>query len=162
MSTRRMIVGVVLVLSVSTQGAWLTQSMAHGNEEHGAATNEAAPQPPGHGQPRGESVTLTGELVDLVCYMQHPEDGQGPQHSACARKCMKQGLPAGLLSEGKLYLLLGPGHDNISPTFAEHAGKQVSVKGNRVLSGGMQGLVVAHLGLAGEPSGPRPTPHGIH
>lgn len=128
---------------------------AHGPEEHAPGTppHEAA-SPPGHGQPRGETVQLQGELIDLVCYMQHPENGQGPEHAACARKCMKQGLPPGLLSEGKVYLLMGPGHESFGPTVAQHAGSQVKVEGHRVESGGMQVVVVSKLTPAAKGGAP--------
>lgn len=144
---------------------------AHGPEEHGTgkpAAGGAVPGtlPAGHGQPRGEKVQLQGELVDLVCYMQHPESGQGPEHAACARKCMKQGLPPGLLSEGKLYLLMSQGHENYGPTIAEHAGTQVKVEGHLVQSGGMQALVISHLSPgngegrgAPQGNGAGPAPH---
>jgi hypothetical protein len=54
-----------------------------------------------------ETVTLTGELVDLRCYLEH--GGRGPDHQQCATLCARDGIPVGLLTEGgKLYVLIVP------------------------------------------------------
>ncbi|MGH2669524.1 MAG: hypothetical protein ACRDH5_10520, partial [bacterium] len=63
-----------------------------------------------HGEAAG--VTLTGEILDLACYIAH--GGKGEQHAKCALKCAEQGQPLGLLaSDGKVYLLLA---DHADPT----------------------------------------------
>jgi len=39
-------------------------------------------------------VTLTGEVLDLACYLAH--GGKGPEHAACAAKCAEMGQPIDL------------------------------------------------------------------
>ncbi|MEE8586632.1 MAG: hypothetical protein V3T83_17460 [Acidobacteriota bacterium] len=83
----------------------------------------------------GEVVTLKGEVIDLQCYLVHAE--KGPDHAKCAEFCIKKGLPVGFLTEkGKLYLLLGPGHDNVQE-LAGKAGQTISLKGTLLEHDGM-------------------------
>ncbi len=95
--------------------------------------------------PAGPEQTLSGEIVDIVCYLQHPESARGDDHAACARQCINKGLPAALLSNGKLYLLMKPGHAPIVEDVAPLAGKQVKVTGVVIERDGMNALVIKSL-----------------
>jgi len=33
-------------------------------------------------------TSMTGEVVDLYCYMQHPESASGAEHAKCAKSCI--------------------------------------------------------------------------
>jgi hypothetical protein len=58
----------------------------------------------------GKVVTLVGEIVDYSCYLQLGK--HGTKHRDCGQKCVRNGMPAGLLTkEGKLYLLMEEEHD---------------------------------------------------
>lgn len=86
----------------------------------------------------GEEVTLKGEVVDLQCYLVHHDNAKGPDHAKCAEACIKKGLPVGFLTEdGKLYLLLGPGHDSVQK-LAGKAGQTITLKGALVEQNGMK------------------------
>src|SRR5690242_16194648 len=88
--------------------------------------------------------SLSGEVVDLACYMVHPQSGQGASHKKCAEMCAKKGMPLGLLTDDKQVYLLLEDHENEKP-FAEvkaKAGEKVTVQGDKVAQGGLQGLVV--------------------
>jgi hypothetical protein len=51
-----------------------------------------------------KTMTVTGEIVDMGCYLGHGAKGEG--HKECALKCIANGMPMGLLtSDGTLYLL---------------------------------------------------------
>ncbi len=53
----------------------------------------------------GEVQTLKGELVDSRCWL--TEAKRGADHQKCAALCMKDGIPAGLVtSDGKYYTLI--------------------------------------------------------
>jgi hypothetical protein len=88
--------------------------------------------------------SLTGEVVDLACYMVHPESGQGASHKKCAEMCAKKGMPLGLLTSDKQVYLLLEDHENEKPfgTVKAKAGEKVTVEGDKVAQGGLQGLVV--------------------
>lgn len=95
-----------------------------------------------HGDTHEEKVTLTGEVLDLTCYFQHPKSGQGPEHTACARQCINKGLPAGLKVGKKIYLLLGKGHDPVANVISGVAGKHATVTGALIVQGGIEAIVV--------------------
>ncbi len=78
--------------------------------------------------------TVTGEVVDLMCYIDH--GASGDKHAACAGKCIKNGGPVGLASEGKAYLIVGE-HKAINDVLAEYAGKTITVKGKVAERDGM-------------------------
>src|SRR5262245_53367218 len=94
--------------------------------------------------PAGAAETLTGEVVDMACYMAHPETGHGPSHRKCADTCLKKGMPIGLLTDDKKVYLLLEDHENPKPyaQLKEKAAEKVTVEGDKVNEGGVQGLVV--------------------
>lgn len=96
-----------------------------------------------------QTVTLTGEVMDLVCYMQHPESGQGAEHAQCAKQCINKGLPPGLKVGEQLYLLMGEGHASIIEQVAPLAGKQAKVTGRIIEQAGLKALVVTSIAPAG-------------
>ncbi len=89
----------------------------------------------------GEQV-ITGEVLDMSCYMDHGAKGEG--HKSCAQSCLDKGLPAGILAEnGQVYLLV-ENHD-AAKAYAkaiEHAAETVEISGTVVNKNGMQALVV--------------------
>src|SRR3989442_14638900 len=80
---------------------------------------------------------VSGEVVDLACYMQHPESGHGAAHRKCADTCLKKGLPMGLLTGDKQLFLLLENHDNPKQyaQLREKAAEQVPVEGTKAASG---------------------------
>jgi hypothetical protein len=96
----------------------------------------------------GPPKTISGELVDMGCYMGHGAKGAG--HIACATKCINGGMPMGLLtSDGKLYLLT-MNHDNADPynKIKEYAGKTVAVTGAMMERSGMKAIDVTAFKVA--------------
>lgn len=58
----------------------------------------------------GKIVSLVGEVVDYSCYLQLGK--HGTKHRDCGQKCLKNGMPIGLLTkDGSLYLLMEEEHD---------------------------------------------------
>jgi hypothetical protein len=78
--------------------------------------------------------TVTGEVVDLMCYVDH--NAAGDKHAACAAKCIKNGGPVGITSEGKTYLIVGD-HKPMNDQLAEYAGKTITLKGKVAERGGL-------------------------
>ncbi|RME44480.1 MAG: hypothetical protein D6795_17875 [Deltaproteobacteria bacterium] len=127
----------VFVLAVSAN--------AGADEHHHGGHEEAAAQ--GH-HGEGAEVKLTGEVMDLACYMQHPKAGQGPDHAGCARQCILKGLPAGFKVGDTLYLLIGAGHGPIAEKIAPFAGKRAVVTGRVLEADGMKTLVMEKIEAA--------------
>jgi len=87
-------------------------------------------------------VTVTGEVLDMACYVAH--GAQGPDHAACAKRCAKMGQPLGLLTaEGKVYLLYA-GHDDAAAfnKTKEFAGSKVRIDGKAASKDGITGIEV--------------------
>jgi hypothetical protein len=80
--------------------------------------------------------TIKGEVVDLMCYLDH--GAKGEKHKGCAARCIKGGGPIGLLtSEDQLYLVVGD-HAPLNETLSAKAGETVSLKGKVVERSGMK------------------------
>lgn len=74
-----------------------------------------------------ETKKVSGEVLDLVCYIDHKATGE--KHAGCARTCIENGLPVGLKADdGKTYLLVGE-HMPINKELAHFAGKKITVEG---------------------------------
>ncbi len=90
-----------------------------------------------------QSQTVKGEVVDLMCYLDHGAKGEG--HAACAKKCIESGGPVGLLTaNNQLYLVIGE-HEPMNKQLAEHAAKTITVKGKVVERDGMKMIENAEI-----------------
>ncbi|MEO8604979.1 MAG: hypothetical protein ABI629_20595 [bacterium] len=92
-----------------------------------------------------ETVSVTGEVVDLSCYLS--QGSKGKRHKQCAELCAKKGLPIGVLTDsGDLYLLIED-HDSPEPYGAAKgfAGERITVSGKKFAKGGMQSVLVAEV-----------------
>jgi len=88
-----------------------------------------------HGKDSAASKEVTGEVVDMMCYVDH--NAVGEKHGqSCGAKCIKSGGPAGIVSDGKAYLVVGE-HKPINDQLAEYCGKSITVKGKIAERGGI-------------------------
>jgi hypothetical protein len=86
--------------------------------------------------------TLTGEIIDLMCYADHNSTGE--KHASCAATCIKGGGPVAILSDGKAYLVVGD-HKPMNEQLAEFAGKTITLKGKLASNGGIPLLENAEI-----------------
>ena len=98
-----------------------------------------------HAHGASGAQTLTGEVVDVTCYLTHPESGIGPKHADCARKCIEGGLPVAIKVGGQLYLAVGGDHQPANKTLAAHAGRQVTVTGNVTERDGQHLITISNV-----------------
>lgn len=89
-----------------------------------------------------QTKTVKGEIVDLMCYLDH--GAKGEKHKSCAGKCIKSGGPVGLLSGEDLYLVIGD-HKPINDKLADKAAQEVTLKGKVVEKNGMKMIENAEL-----------------
>jgi len=80
-----------------------------------------------HGETKGSVQKITGEVVDLACYLS--EGALGPGHRECAEKCISSGLPVGIKSGDQLYLAVSGEHGPANATLASLAAQEVTVEG---------------------------------
>src|SRR5947208_10493721 len=88
------------------------------------------------------SKEITGEVVDMMCYVDH--NAMGDKHSGCAAKCIKGNGPVGIVSDGKAYLIVGD-HKPMNDVLAEFAGKMITVRGKMAERGGIAMLENAEI-----------------
>ena len=93
-----------------------------------------------------EAVTITAEVVDLVCYLNMGAKGEG--HRDCAQTCADAGLALGFLgSDGNIYLASGQGMPAAptNPQLRPHAEHTVEVKGTLHERSGARSIVVESI-----------------
>ena len=78
-------------------------------------------------QGHASTQTVTGEVVDLACYL--AEGARGSGHKECAKKCIAAGLPVGIKTDGEIYLVVGSEHDPANGKLASLAAKRVTAVG---------------------------------
>jgi hypothetical protein len=105
--------------------------LAYAHEEHEKEKLAAAAE-----------KTLTGEIIDLMCYADH--NSSGAKHAECAATCIKGGGPVAILSDGKAYLVVGE-HKPMNDQLAEYAGKTITLKGKLASNGGIPVLENAEI-----------------
>jgi hypothetical protein len=74
---------------------------------------------------KGKTITIQGTLVDTSCYFaegQKSDDHDGMK--ACGKDCLNSGVPAGVLVDDKVYVLIFP-----AKVFADVVGETVEIKG---------------------------------
>jgi hypothetical protein len=81
---------------------------------------------------------LTGEVVDLTCYLDH--ESRGEKHASCAQKCIEKGMPVGIVADGKLYAVIVSSHESPNAKLAPYAGKVVTITGKVLEKEGMRAI----------------------
>ena len=124
---RMLVVAMMVILA--------TSAMALAGDE--AKKEKAAP------------VTLTGEVLDLYCYMGHPESATGADHAKCPPACMGKGLPIGFLTaDGTIYLIIGKDHESANAAVTEWVGKQSMLTGYVKEQKGMKAIELVSIAAA--------------
>ena len=83
----------------------------------------------------GTQITVTGEVLDMACYLDH--GAHGDKHADCAKMCISSGLPVGIKStDGTVYLLIGD-HKPANDKLADYGAKTITVKGKFVTRDGI-------------------------
>ena len=75
---------------------------------------------------KSKEITLTGEVIDVKCYLTGMMGGKGEDHKQCAIDCIKGGLPVGVLDEktDSVYVVVPKGgmkgaNEELTPYIAE-------------------------------------------
>ena len=94
-------------------------------------------------KPMGQTQTITGEVVDLMCYLDH--GAKGEKHKGCAEHCIKSGGPVGLLTaDNQLYLVIGE-HKPMNDELASKAAEKITLRGKVVERNGMKMIANAQI-----------------
>jgi hypothetical protein len=91
-----------------------------------------------------ESVTLSGEVVDMHCYV--TRDAKGAEHAGCSNACISRDVPAGFLADdGTLYLLVNEKPVSVKEKVTGKAGKKVKAHGTIVERNGVKALQLVSI-----------------
>ena len=90
----------------------------------------------------GDEGSWTGEVVDLACYV--GQGAKGSDHAGCAKACVKNGQPMGLLTDDGTLVLLAANHKDGSAYEAlkDLAGDKATVTGTLAEKDGMKVVTV--------------------
>lgn len=92
------------------------------------------------------SATITGEVIDVNCYMADGKEGTGPDHKSCAEMCAKAGVPLGILtSDGSIYYPIAPMGKSPNEKLMDFIAKQVTVTGDVFKQGNNYGIKIASI-----------------
>jgi hypothetical protein len=123
-----------LVLAMTVLFGVATSAVAQGKHGHQ------------HTDKKNPPITLTGEVLDLTCFMQHPDNAVGPEHAKCAKACINKGLPIGFRAEdGTIYLLIGADHEPIAEKLTAAAGKKSTVTGTVIDHDGVKAIALVSI-----------------
>jgi hypothetical protein len=111
----------ILVTTLFIVGLTISPLALAQEHEHAPAKGSSAA-----GDESAGTKEVTGEVLDLMCYIDH--GAMGEKHAACATKCVKSGGPVGILSNGKAYIVVGE-HQPINDELADYCGKTITLKG---------------------------------
>ena len=97
---------------------------------------------------KGKETTITGEVVDVSCYLAHGSKGMGEGHSSCAEACAKAGGPLGIVTKnGKLYVSVLPDDHLAGPNakLVDHVSHNVEATGILRSQGGVNGIMITKV-----------------
>ena len=83
-------------------------------------------------QPKGERITVTGEVVEMWCYLEAGD--RGAAKKACATACAKAGNPIALIDDkGQLFVLAGlKSHQPAQELLLDKMSERVTLTGTLV------------------------------
>jgi hypothetical protein len=94
-------------------------------------------------QGQGQEIVVTGEVLDMACYIAY--NMSGPEHAACASDCIRHGLPVGIKAKkGEIYLLTG--YDaHVNAELADYAARIVTIRGKTTARDGFAQIQVEEI-----------------
>lgn len=92
-----------------------------------------------------KNVSVTGEVIDITCYVSH--GGKGEHHKECGVACIDKGLAIGLLEEktDHVYLVATDKHEPANKILREYFAKKITVKGTIHEGRGVDLLIMSKI-----------------
>ncbi len=72
------------------------------------------------GAGRGESKTVTGNVVDAACFMIHPTAANTASHKECGTACMTRGVPLAIAGDDGALYFPADGNKQLSAFHGQH------------------------------------------
>ncbi len=95
-----------------------------------------------HEHPAGKITQITGQVVDIACFVGH--DSSGPKHAKCAEACARAGNPLAVYDQASktLYLPVSLDHKNPNAKLMGFIEKKVNVTGIVMEKAGLKGIAI--------------------
>ncbi|MEQ9616522.1 MAG: hypothetical protein RLN60_00635 [Phycisphaerales bacterium] len=88
-------------------------------------------------------IEITGEVLDLKCYLGAMRPGEGVTHRGCAVLCVQGGIPPAIKDPlGNVHVLAGASWEAMNERAMPHVGVPSRVTGTAVLRGGVPYVLV--------------------
>ena len=102
------------------------------------------------GQQAEASVTVTGQIIDPVCFLDH--GASGPDHRTCAQACANMGINLVFFNEkdNQIYSILPTGHANPNDKVVEFAEQHVEITGTIHKIAGYQAIEIQTIKELGD------------
>ena len=92
---------------------------------------------------KGDTVSVTGEVIDSACYIKMGAKGAG--HAECAEACAKAGVPLAILQDGTnnvIWVASNKDAHSVNTDLMPYVAKKVTVTGHYAERGGAKLLVM--------------------
>lgn len=97
--------------------------------------------------PKGPERVVTGEVVDLSCYL--TTGARGEAHRGCGQACLSRGYPAGILTDdGQMVVILYDPKNARPVALGPFMARRVEARGTAYAKGGIMGLVIGSVAPA--------------
>ena len=80
---------------------------------------------------RGESKTVTGNVVDAACFMIHPTAANTTSHKECGTACMTRGVPLAIAGDDGALYFASDGNTRLSAFHGQHVKATGAVTGKK-------------------------------
>ena len=95
-----------------------------------------------------KDTVITGEIVDVKCYLTGMMGGRGEDHKQCAVDCINGGLPVGILDSRteRVYIVVPKkGMEGANKTLVQYAAQKVKLTGAVVEKGGSRLFIYTNV-----------------
>ena len=93
-----------------------------------------------HGHGDAKTTQITGQVVDIACFVGH--DSSGEKHAKCAEACARAGNPLAIYDGKQIYLSVSMNHKNPNEKLMAFIEKKVKVTGSVVERAGLKGIMI--------------------
>ncbi|MBL8238494.1 MAG: hypothetical protein JNM66_13805 [Bryobacterales bacterium] len=120
----------LITLALAAVGIGGTFAWAQHSHEHGDA----------------KAVQITGQVVDIACFVGHNSSGE--KHAKCAESCARAGNPLAIFDGKEIYVSISMDHGNPNTKLMPFIEKKVKVTGAVLEKGGLKGIKIEKVEIA--------------
>ena len=102
----------------------------------------------GHAHEHGDAkkTQITGQVVDIACFVGHNSSGE--KHAKCAETCARAGNPLAVFDGKQIFLSVSMDHKNPNTKLMPFIEKKVKVTGTVMEKAGFRGIAIEKVEAA--------------